>query len=168
MVDERHSIPITGSKKKKMAYTLMPVKSTEWTEEEYNVRSGLVINELKRAVDYDPDLSAYTDHIWYDYCMVGTSYETAEPSIIISAKGDYVKALRMIFKKKATDKLYCRSGSSIWRAFKKAPIPQRPPFRLVYRRTSTASDVFRYAAGTQMTAFQTIQGTLCGSLVHSR
>ncbi|KAH8763239.1 hypothetical protein F5883DRAFT_560181 [Diaporthe sp. PMI_573] len=140
------------------------MKSCNWTQAQYSERSELVMEELKKAVDSDPILSLYAESISYNPFMVGTTPETAEPSIVICSEKIHTKSLRALFKKKATDKLYCRTGSRIWRLFKQDRKPGRPPFRLVYRQTD-ADDIVRMASSADLLTRCNYPDTFCGALV---
>lgn len=159
------SIAVRGSRKKKKIYPHMEMESCNWTHEQYCERSELVIEELKKAVDSDPILCLAAETIHYSPFMVGTTPETAEPSIVIASKTIHTKSLRSLFKKKATDKLYCHTGSRIWRLFKQDRKPGRPPFRLVYRQTE-GNDIVRMASSADLlTTRCNYPDTFSGALV---
>lgn len=159
------SIAIRGSRKKKKIYPHMEMKSYNYNHEQHCERGDVVIEELKRTVDSDHNLKWAAETTNYSLFMVGTTPETAEPSIVITSKTADTKALRSLFKKKATDKLFCHTGSRIWRLFKQDRKPGRPPFRLVYRQTEE-NDIVRMASSADLlTTRCNYPDTFCGALV---
>lgn len=131
----RFSVPIRGSRTGKMWYPYLKVKSDYGTPEQYIERSFVVIGALKQAVDQDRKLHRLSEKIKYDCHMVGTSFEKAEPSIIVTVfVANRINHLRRLFRTSVTDALYCYSGSDISRLLKDPGEPAQPIFRLVYQQ----------------------------------
>lgn len=157
------SMPVPGSKRKKMIYTLAPVKSEKWTPDEYSHRFGYVVGELRKAVEADHDLRHRSRYINYAIRMVGTSPQTARPSIVVFCRTSDLKALQMLFQKRATDRLYCHRESHWFQLFK-ADAPSKPPFRLVYYQTDH-DPLLRNASDEAVLSPMSPDNTFCGSLI---
>ncbi|KAL3960398.1 hypothetical protein ACCO45_005515 [Purpureocillium lilacinum] len=124
-------------------------------------RAAFVIGELKKAVEEDYEIRDEGRFIGYDPRMVGTSLETATPSIIVKCKKTILKRLRDRFKDRAADRLYCQVDSIRFRLFKGCETPF-PPFKLVF---IAASPLERWAADEDLAVFLSSDETLCGALL---
>lgn len=155
--------PVEGSKRQKKIYPLAPLSSDGWSEAQYQERAALVIGHLKKAVDDHPELRDYARHIDYASFMCGTTPSTAVSSIVVYCPQTLVPRLRVCFNKKAMERLYCGRRSRFYSLFKKTD-PARPPFRLVYFRTS-GTPTRRKAAETDICGHVKSDITMCGTLV---
>jgi hypothetical protein len=95
--------------------------------------------------------------------MVGSSLNTAVPSIVIKCKGDVVKSLKALFRERAACRLYCHED--FCRVM--GPESAQPPFKLVYYVTKSAPLVRNASDGIVITSLHNDQ-TLCGSLIQYR
>lgn len=154
-------IPIPGSRQRKRIYPYAPVASPAWSPQAYQERAAFVIGELKKAVEEDYEIRDEGRFIGYDPRMVGTSLETATPSIIVKCKKTILKRLRDRFKDRAADRLYCQVDSIRFRLFKGCETPF-PPFKLVF---IAASPLERWAADEDLAVFLSSDETLCGALL---
>jgi hypothetical protein len=157
-----HLVP--GSRTKKKIYPLAPVFSEYWDTAQYMERFEYVQTELKRAIDRHRELRDHARSIDFLLRMVGTSPQSAEPSIVIVCRVAEYKKLRALFKEKAREKLYCGKRSRVFEMFKKDP-PARPPFNLVYYRTGSET-LRRQAASHIVTTDIPVDGVLPGTPVY--
>ncbi|KAI1074091.1 hypothetical protein F5B20DRAFT_586621 [Whalleya microplaca] len=151
------TISVRGSKAKKI-FQFLEVHSSIWTREQYEERFDFVSNELKKAVDSSKfqHLANMTDY-WLR--MVGTTQETAIPSIVIICNEKDKKNLQKLFNP-ARDRLYCKKGSSEFCLFKKTR-PPKPPFRLIYH----TAPMVKYGSEDNDSALVLSEDTLCGALI---
>ena len=163
----RTGVPIPGSKQK--IWYAMAVESTGWTWEEYQKRAKFVIGELHKAVDFHETLCDRADQVAYDLRMVGTSPETATPTIVVKCKKEDARALRALFDECAHQRLNCTMDSDRPRRAKKTNSTPQPHFKVVIF-SRDAELVTRLAANDQdiTITHQAGQPTLCGSLVRSQ
>ncbi len=161
----RGGVLIPGSKQK-IWYT-MAVESTGWSCEEYQNRAKFVIGELHKAVDFHEILCDRADQVAYDLRMVGTSPETATPTIVVKCKKEDSRALRALFADCAHQRLNCTMDSDHPRRPRKTNSPSQPHFKLVIF-SRDADPVTRLAASDITITPQAGQPTFCGSLVRSQ
>ncbi|CAM1510525.1 Fc.00g008600.m01.CDS01 [Cosmosporella sp. VM-42] len=160
---QKASKPIPGSRSGKAIFYHIPVSSPTWSSEEYQERFSYVVAELRRAVAEHNGLRPSGRFIIYSLHMIGTSVETAIPSILVQCRRSEVKSIRSLFNEKATDRLYCRRDS-IWHRLFKETAPPKPPFHLVYFPTDLAP-LRRDASDGSITAFLASDQTMCGTLL---
>ncbi len=159
-------VPIPGSKQK--IWYAVAVKSTDWTWEEYQKRAKFVIGELHKAVDFHETLCDRADQVAYDLRMVGTSPETATPTIVVKCKKEDARALRALFDECAHQRLNCTVDSDHPRRAKRTNSTPQPHFKVV-TFSRDAEPVTRLAANDQEITItrQASQPAFCGSLVRS-
>ena len=159
----RIQLPVEGSKRQKKIYPLALLGLDGWSQAQCEERADLVIGHLKKAVDDHPVLRDHARYIVYEPHMCGTTPSNAVPSIVVYCPHTLVHRLRSCFKKKAMERIHCREPSFVDRIFTKIR-PPRPPFHLVYYRT-TDTPVRRKA--TDMAIYGHLQSdtTMCGTLV---
>jgi hypothetical protein len=127
-------------------------------------RFEYVQTELKRAIDRHRELRDHARSIDFLLRMVGTSPQSAVPSIVIVCRVTEYKNIRALFKEKAGEKLYCGKRSRVFEMFKK-DLPARPPFNLVYYRTGSET-LRRQAASHNVTTDVPVDGVLPGTPVY--
>ncbi|ORY13218.1 hypothetical protein BCR34DRAFT_600134 [Clohesyomyces aquaticus] len=158
--------PVPGSRRRKQIYPLVPVSLQRYTAERYRARFEFVQEQLYQAMRDNKHLHHLASSIVFELHMVGTSPQTATPSIVILCESSNVRPLRALFKEKAREKLYCGRKSRVFQLFRKdPPLPPKPPFDLVYYRCDKAP-VTQKAALQQIKASMGSTNSLCGVPVY--
>lgn len=158
------ALPLPGSKKKKMVYPLAPVESSMFSMSRYNNQFEVVKEKLKEIVDKDELLRHRGRFIAYYPRMVGTTPQSAVPSIVVGCMFKDQKAIRAAFKRHSTDNFYCHHESKMLRKTSSGSTITPPPFRLVYWGDDR-EPFERNASETELSASLSRDSTFCGSLV---
>ena len=135
-----HSIPVPGSRQKKMIYPLAPVELAGWTHEKCHEKFVFIKSELEAMVSEhlkDLDLQGIEKRPVYSLRMAGPTPSTAVPSIVVTCQCADVRKLQHLFKSRAETKLSVGKGptrspfrKSLGKQRDDGPSPIR--FRLVY------------------------------------
>lgn len=147
-------------------YPNAEVQTAEFTMDQYKYQFEVVTEKLKEVIDNDPQLKQRGKSILYKLCMVGTTPQTAVPSIVIGCKEEDEKAIKGTFKRHETDNFYCHRGSDWFKKFLKKDTPTNMPplFQLYYCKT-TCDPYRRLASEITFTTSLSSVPTFCGSLV---
>lgn len=168
--------PVPGTRPRKNIYYDAPVSNQQWSHDDFIDRCDLIVPELKKAIDSHRGLHHRSGDFRFMLRMVGTSPETATPSIIITCLNQDLKALRKLFGKKNAARLYCHVDSKLCSLFEdlrvitrrretNPPLPTpRPPFTLVFYPTDHPQ-LLRFSGDEGIRAFAASETTLCGALV---
>lgn len=132
--------------------------------DEYVYQFEVVQEKLKEIVDKDEVLRHRGKNIMYRLHMVGTTPQTAVPTIVVECTFEDQKSIRAAFKRHSTDNFYCYHESKRLRKSISGPTKTPPPFCLVYRG-GNGNPYERRAFETQMSVSLFHNSTLCGSLV---
>lgn len=158
------ALPLPGSKKKKMVYPLAPVESSMFTMGEYMDQFEVVQEKLKEIVDKDDVLRLRGKSILYRLHMVGTTPQSAVPTIIVECTFEDQKSIRAAFKRHSTDNFYCHHESKRLRKSISGSTNIPPPFRLAYWGAHS-DPCERGASEAELSATLSHDSTFCGSLV---
>ncbi|CAH0044263.1 unnamed protein product [Clonostachys solani] len=158
-------------KTKKRTWPLLPVACERWSEEEYDFSSKTIVKYLKDAVDYHKTLRDSARNIHYKLMMVGSSLESAKPSILVMCNYIDWGSLNSLLKKMPSQEYNCVIPSTWDRAHK---------FRFGDGGLSRMSDLkpilWLYLCPTTFETLKRLTGvpvsiecsslvTMCGSLV---
>lgn len=156
--------PLPGSKTKKMVYPLAPVESSTFTMDEYVYQFEVVQEKLKEIVDKDEVLRLRGKSIVYRLHMVGTTPQSAVPTIVVECTLQDQKIIRAAFKRHSTDNFHCYHELKKLQKSISGSTKIPPPFRLVY--WGGGGDPYeRSASETQLSVSLSHDSTLCGSIV---
>lgn len=135
-----------------------------FTMDEFVYQFGVVQEKLKEIVDKDEVLRHRGKSIVYKLHMVGTTPQSAVPTIVVECMIEDQKRIRAAFNRHSTENFHCYHESKrLWQSISgstKTP----PPFHLVY--SGGNDDPYkRHASKTQFSVSLSHYSTLCGSLV---
>lgn len=147
-----------------MVYPLAPVESYKFSMSKYNNQFEVVKEKLKEIVDKDEVLRHRGRFIVYYPRMVGTTPQSAVPSIVVGCMFQDQKAIRAAFKRHSTDNFYCHHESKRLHKTISGSTNTPPPFRLVYWGDDR-EPCERNASETELNASLSRDSTFCGSLV---
>jgi len=155
---------VPESRQKKKIFTSMIVETVSMTAEEYDAKFECVAEKLKAVIDENPDLRGCLTPSGIRKSMVGTTAETAVPSIVIYCRKRDKKALRAYLKSKATDRIYCRKNSLVDKMF--GPRQRaNGAFRLVYWPYDRESFLDRKTACSLLAGYDGNDATFCASVL---
>lgn len=135
-----------------------------FTMDEYVYQFEVVQEKLKEIIDKDEVLRLRGKSIMYRLHMVGTTPQTAVPTIVVECTFEDQKRIRAAFKRHSTDNFYCYHESKRLRKSVSGSTKIPPPFCLVYRG-GDGNPYERSASETQLSVSLPHHSTLCGSLV---
>ncbi|KAL1851679.1 hypothetical protein Daus18300_012488 [Diaporthe australafricana] len=158
------ALPLPGSKTRKMVYPLAPVESSMFTMSEYEDQFEVVKDKLKEIVDKDEVLRLRGRFIVYSLRMVGTTPQSAVPTIVVGCMFKDQKNIRAAFKRHSTDNFYCHHESKRLQKSISGLTHIPPPFRLVYWGDNR-DPCERSASEMELKASLSRDSTFCGSLV---
>lgn len=156
--------PLPGSKTGKMVYPLAPVESSVFTIDEYVYQFEVVQEKLKEIVDKDEVLRHRGKYIMYRLHMVGTTPQSAVPTIVVECMFEDQKRIRAAFKRHSPNNFYCYHESKKLQKSISGSAKIPPPFCLVYRG-GNGDPYERVASETQFSVSLLHDSTFCGSLV---
>lgn len=135
-----------------------------FTMGEYMDQFEVVQEKLKEIVDKDEVLRLRGKSILYRLHMVGTTPQSAVPTIVVECTFEDQKSIRAAFKRHSTDNFYCHHESKRLRKSISSSTNIPPPFRLAYWGAHS-DPCERSASEMELSATLSHDSTFCGSLV---
>lgn len=165
-----YSIPVPGSKKKKLIYFKAPYRWDRWTLDDCNSRFTFVVEELEALVHNHLRLLDFENRPVYSPRMVGTCPSDARPSVVVTCREVDFKDIRNLFRSRAEEPLCLGKHLNIPKF--RSPFGQRggigeptiPRLVLVYYRTRTPP-VIRPALKEPLLAYLGGDGLSCGGII---
>jgi hypothetical protein len=165
-----YSVPVPGSKKKKLIYFKAPYTWDRWTPDECHSRFIFVEKELRALVHNHLRLLDFENRPVYSPRMVGTCPSDARPSIVVTCREVDFKDIRNIFRSRAEEPLCLGKQPTIPKF--RSPFGQRggideptiPRLLLVYYRTRTPP-VIRPTLKEPILAYLGGDSISCGGII---
>ena len=138
-----YSVLVPGSRQNKRIYPKAPVEYGQWCRKQCHERFIFIKSELAALVDKYLDLRGLERRPVYASRMVGTTPQTALPSVVVTCRETDFKSLRILFRTKAEAKLLLGKESTLaqLRSSLRTKVDKGesvPRLQLVYYRTPMA------------------------------
>ena len=172
-----YSIPVPGSKKRKLIYPKAAVEMEPWTRDQWQQRFVVVKNQLETLVHRHLRLLDFASRPTYSSRMVGTCSSDARPSVVVICRDVDFKNIQHLFRTRAQERLLLgkKKEAAISLLFslgsrgggQEQSEPTVPRLQLVYYQTRT-SPVIWSALEDPVHVQLGDSGATCGGIVRYR
>ena len=171
-----YSIPVPGSKKRKLIFPKAAVEMEPWTPDQWEQRFVTVKNQLETLVHRHLRLLDFASRPTYSSRMVGTCSSDARPSVVVICRDIDFKNIQHLFRTRAQERLHLgkkkEAAISLFFSLRsreggQQSAPTVPRLQLVYYQTPTPPVAWSVLEDP-LHVYLGDNGTACGGIVRYR